>query len=67
MTLQGRAEVGLELLGARKMECLRCGNEDATKEFGRLITSRGGLSIVHCECPVCAATWRRIDVGAFSS
>lgn len=60
-----RVEVGLELLGARQMECIRCGNTDSVAEFGRHITSRGGLGVIYCECPICEAKWRRIDVGTY--
>lgn len=62
---QARTEVGLELLGARQMECIACGNVDSTSQFGRLITSRGGLGVIYCECPACLKRWRRIDVGTF--
>lgn len=60
---QGRTDLGLEMLGARKMQCLACLFEDTVSEFGRTITSRGGLTVIHCECPTCMARWRRIDVG----
>lgn len=62
---QGRTDVGLEILGARQMECVRCLHTDTVEEFGRLITSRGGLGVIYCECPACSARWRRIDVGTF--
>lgn len=52
--------VALEILGKQEIECLHCHLVGNVDEFCRLFTNRGGLQIVHCECPTCYGRWRRI-------
>lgn len=53
----------VDFIGAQSMECLDCHHVDKVSEFGRHITERGGMTVIHCNCPICSASWRRIDVG----
>lgn len=56
-----RIDVGLQILGSQDMECPFCFHVKKLKEFGRFVTERAGLKIVHCTCKACYRDWRRIE------
>lgn len=61
MRLRAAVDVQHQILGAGQMECLFCYVAGQLKDFGRWVTKRGGLTIVHCECNSCHRSWRRIE------
>lgn len=56
-------DVQHQLVRANEVECLFCMVVGTLGDFGRWVSSRGGLTIVHCECNSCKRTWRRIECG----
>lgn len=53
-------DVGLEILGAQEVECLHCRDVGKVADFCTWFQDRGGLKVVHCECPRCSGLFRRI-------
>lgn len=56
-----RVDVGHAMLASRVMECVCCYYEGALALFGKWVTERAGMKIVHCTCPECASSWKRIE------
>lgn len=55
------ADAGLTILGSRDAECVTCGTIGKLHKFMQWFTDRAGLKVVHCRCPQCDASWKRIE------